>query len=126
MRIIGSIFKTIFDIILNMKAELTTKPIGGYNNTVTFSRANSNGVIPFEFISHSNRKSSALAATNLEEKNLFTQEEKFSQFVVVLKNGDFVTRFDCKSEVEELALLSRAKMMVELEYQKRVHQLKGE
>lgn len=110
-----------------MNQEINTKQYtGGYNNAVTFSRANSNGVIPFEVNSHSSRRLSSLAATNLKEKNLFTQEEKFSQFVVVLKNGDFVTRFDCKSEVEELALLSRAKMMVELEYQKRVHQLKGE
>lgn len=53
------------------------------------------------------------------------QSEAISQLVVVLKNGKFLTRFDCQNDVDEWALISRAKMMIDVAYQKKMSQMIG-
>ena len=51
--------------------------------------------------------------------------ESISQLVVILKNGEFVTRFQCQNEVDEWALISRAKLMIDVAYQKKMNQMIG-
>jgi len=74
--------------------------------------------------------SSSAATPKMGEMKMLTmpkqdQSEGISQLVVVLKNGEFLTRFDCQNDVDEWALISRAKMMIDVAYQKKMRQMIG-